>query len=251
MGIFDDALLDNLEEKQEKEQVEAQEGENEALEEQGEPQEEQEKLILGKFKSVEELAKAYKELEKKLGKDAEEKAALRKEIEEIRKLITGPKDAKEQKKEDSPEDWLERFYSEGPKLIQHMVSDMLAQHLAPIQQFMTQEYYNRQARELAAKYKDFADYVEDMEQIFNEYPEIASHPRGMEIAYRLAKANRLEAELPRAVEKAQEEGKKAALEKQAARMPSSSGRKTEKAKSPEELIKESIFGGEMPQGIFG
>ena len=116
---------------------------------------------------------------------------------------------------------------------------------------MTQEYYNRQAQALAAKYKDFNDYADAMVEVLRQYPEIASHPNGLEIAYRMAKAAKLEAELPKLAEKAKEEGEKAAIEKQAARMPGSSARKTEKPKDPEELIKEAVFGAGEVQGIFG
>lgn len=246
-------------------QEEEQESENVALDEenQGEPQNEEEKNSedksedkeaeilrkygLEKFKTIEDALKSYKELEKKLGQDAEEKASLRREIEEIRQLLQ----PKEKEEEPDAEKWIESFMERGPAAVKEIVETVLAEQLAPIQEYLTREYYQREAEKFAAEHPDIEEYREDMKQILEEYPEIASHPKVYEIAYHIAKARKLEEKLPKIAENAKEEGKKIAFEKAAARLPGSSTRRAEKEKNPEELIREAVFGNmNQTRGVF-
>ncbi len=230
--------------------------EAQAAPEEGEPQEEERELDeaeflrslgLEKFKSVADLAKAYKELERKLGQDAEEKAALRREIEQIRQLLQ-PKEAPPE--EPDAEKWIEMFMERGPAAVRDVVEEVLAEHLAPIQQHLKQEWYVQEAQRFMAAHPDATEYRDEMQKVLEEYPEIATHPKVYEIAYHIAKARRLEEKLPKVAEEAKEEGKKAALEKAAARLPSSAGRRAEKQKSPEEAIREAVFGSGPPKGVF-
>jgi len=117
----------------------------------------------------------------------------------------------------------------------------VGQAVAPVQQFMMQEHFNRQALELAAKYPDFKDYAQDMMQIYQTQPMLAAMPDGMETAYQMAKARHVVA----ASQTAQTEAGKAA-----ARLPGSSGARTAKPQDAEKAFLADIFGGGEPTGIF-
>ena len=121
------------------------------------------------------------------------------------------------------------------------IEQKVGQAVAPLQQFMMQEHFNRQALELAAKYPDFKDYAQDMMQIYQTQPMLAAMPDGMETAYQIAKARHVVA----ASQTAQTEAGKAA-----ARLPGSSGARTAKPQDAEKAFLADIFGGGEPTGIF-
>ena len=252
MAIFEDEILRNSPGTEENEQGQEDAQETAAPEQEGEPQNAEAELLrkygLDKFKTVEDALKAYKELEKKLGRDAEEKAALRRELEQIRQLLQPKEQAAEGP---DAEKWIESFMERGPEAVVEIVERVLAERLAPIQQYLTQDWYQREAQRFMAAHPDAAEYREEMQRVLEEYPEIATHPKVYEIAYHIAKARRLEEKLPKVAEEAKEEGKKAALEKAAARLPGSATRRAEKEKSPEEVIRETVFGAAgQPKGVF-
>lgn len=254
-GYLEEDLLDEEEFDDEELNDEAETEEEEPENEEEETEEETKKRYAGKYETVEELEKAYKELEKKLG--SQERIARKKEIEEIfaaLRGIKGPDKQPEQKTEKQdelpdPEEWLENFYKEGPKAvdarIERKLQAMLAEQLAPVYNFMTQMNYERQLQALSAKAEDLGNYLDDMGELISQYPEIARHPNGMELAYRLAKLMRGEAEVTEVKKKAKEEGRREAMEKLGARMPGSKGgmrRSDTSKKSPEDIIRERTFG---------
>lgn len=238
---------------------------DEALQEEGEPEEEQEEqeeqLILGKFKSVDDLAKAYKNLEKKLGKDAQERKALQDEMSQIRQLLMSqqaPQTKQPEEEDMNGDDFLTLLAEKGPKAIDErtsrLINNMLQKQLEPINEFITQQYYNQQVQQTASKYKDFYDYKDDITEILssNEYNWLVNQKNGIEVAYHLAKSMRSPEKIAAVAEEAEEEGKKSVLAKQAARIPASSGSKktAPTKKAPEDLIREAVFGGAGSKGIF-
>lgn len=272
-GIFDDDLLE-LDESPEtgqdfEEQATGPEGQPEGSTEdtseepeqtegkplQGEP-------LLGKFKSVDDLVKSYQELERKLGARDEEKEQLRQQLYMLQGYLQAlpqmgqqQPTPEQQQAKDEYDELLAEFEQLYPGLTKALIRQQekvmserlqqieqkIGQAVAPVQQFMMQEYFNRQALELAAKYPDFKDYAQDMMQIYQTQPMLAAMPDGMETAYQMAKARHVVA----ASQAAQTEAGKAA-----ARLPGSSGARTAKPQDAEKAFLEDIFGSGEPTGIF-
>jgi len=272
-GIFDDDLLE-LDESPEtgqdfEEQATGPEGQPEGSTEdtseepeqtEGEPL--QGEPLLGKFKSVDDLVKSYQELERKLGARDEEKEQLRQQLYMLQGYLQAlpqmgqqQPTPEQQQAKDEYDELLAEFEQLYPGLTKALIRQQekvmserlqqieqkIGQAVAPVQQFMMQEYFNRQALELAAKYPDFKDYAQDMMQIYQTQPMLAAMPDGMETAYQMAKARHLVA----ASQTAQTEAGKAA-----ARLPGSSGARTAKPQDAEKAFLEDIFGSGEPTGIF-
>lgn len=272
-GIFDDDLLE-LDESPEtgqdfEEQATGPEGQPEGSTEdtseepeqtEGEPL--QGEPLLGKFKSVDDLVKSYQELERKLGSRDEEKEQLRQQLYMLQGYLQAlpqmgqqQPTPEQQQAKDEYDELLAEFEQLYPGLTKAMlrqqekvmserlqqIEQKIGQAVAPVQQFMIQEHFNRQALELAAKYPDFKDYAQDMMQIYQTQPMLAAMPDGMETAYQMAKARHIVA----ASQTAQTEAGKAA-----ARLPGSSGARTAKPQDAEKAFLEDIFGSGEPTGIF-
>ena len=272
-GIFDDDLLE-LEEAPEtgqdfEEQATGPEGQPEGSAEdtseepeqtEGEPL--QGEPLLGKFKSVDDLVKSYQELERKLGSRDEEKEQLRQQLYMLQGYLQAlpqmgqqQPTPEQQQAKDEYDELLAEFEQLYPGLTKAMIRQQekvmserlqqieqkVGQAVAPVQQFMMQEHFNRQALELAAKYPDFKDYAQDMMQIYQTQPMLAAMPDGMETAYQIAKARHVVA----ASQTAQTEAGKAA-----ARLPGSSGARTAKPQDAEKAFLADIFGSGEPTGIF-
>ncbi len=267
-GIFDDDLLE-LDESPEtgqdfEEQATGPEGQPEGSAEDTseEPEQTEGEPLLGKFKSVDDLVKSYQELERKLGSRDEEKEQLRQQLYMLQGYLQAlpqmgqqqPMPEQQQAK-DEYDELLAEFEQLYPGLTKAMtrqqekamserlqqIEQKVGQALAPVQQFMMQEHFNRQALELAAKYPDFKDYAQDMMQIYQTQPMLAAMPDGMETAYQMAKARHVVA----ASQTAQTEAGKAA-----ARLPGSSGARTAKPQDAEKAFLADIFGSGEPTGIF-
>lgn len=272
-GIFDDDLLE-LDESPEtgqdfEEQATGPEGQPEGSAEdtseepeqtEGEPL--QGEPLLGKFKSVDDLVKSYQELERKLGSRDEEKEQLRQQLYMLQGYLQAlpqmgqqQPTPEQQQAKDEYDELLAEFEQLYPGLTKAMIRQQekvmserlqqieqkVGQAVAPVQQFMMQEHFNRQALELAAKYPDFKDYAQDMMQIYQTQPMLAAMPDGMETAYQMAKARHVVA----ASQTAQTEAGKAA-----ARLPGSSGARTAKPQDAEKAFLADIFGSGEPTGIF-
>lgn len=271
-GIFDDDLLE-LDESPEtgqdfEEQATGPEGQPEGQPEGStedtskEPEQTEGEPLLGKFKSVDDLVKSYQELERKLGSRDEEKEQLRQQLYMLQGYLQAlpqmgqqQPTPEQQQAKDEYDELLAEFEQLYPGLTKALIRQQekvmserlqqieqkVGQVVAPLQQFMMQEYFNRQALELAAKYPDFKDYAQDMMQIYQTQPMLAAMPDGMETAYQMAKARHVVA----ASQTAQTEAGKAA-----ARLPGSSGARTAKPQDAEKAFLEDIFGSGEPTGIF-
>ena len=267
-GIFDDDLLE-LEEAPETGQAEPEQAtgpegqpEGSAEDTSEEPEQTEGEPLLGKFKSVDDLAKSYQELERKLGSRDAEKEQLRQQLYMLQGYLQAlpqmgqqQPTPEQQQAKDEYDELLAEFEQLYPGLTKAMIRQQekamserlqqieqkVGQAVAPVQQFMMQEHFNRQALELAAKYPDFKDYAQDMMQIYQTQPMLAAMPDGMETAYQMAKARHVVA----ASQTAQTEAGKAA-----ARLPGSSGARTAKPQDAEKAFLEDIFGSGEPTGIF-
>lgn len=212
-------------------------------EEKGEPEELLELLkefgLDRKFRSLKDALKAYVELEKKFSKDAQEKARLKKELEELRRL-TQPQ-PQQQKDEELEETFLERFYEKPRTVVDQRIDERVRQYLEPMLHRLLRLEYRNTVQELQSTYPDFNQYTDDIAEIIDTMPQILQAPNGLELAYRLAKARRLEQEIPKVREQAREEGERRAAEKQAARVGGTGPRRVEKEPTPEEEVLQRIL----------
>lgn len=154
----------------------------------------QEKLLAGKFKSQDDLEKAYKELESKYGHTAQERADLQKTLETLAPIF---EEAQVEQPVSSMED------SDPQTELKNIVRSAVSEVMAPQQA-------NLAIEKLATKHPDFSEYVDDIMQVVKEMPELITRDKaaGLERAYKIAKADRFEAEKLQA----KEEGKKEAYE---------------------------------------
>jgi hypothetical protein len=158
MGLFDNPGTSPEEEftddtGQEVEGAETQEGEQEGNRQPGEQagnegegnQQQEEQLILGKFKSQEDLARAYQEAQSRLGQMGNELGQLRQQVQPQQ-----PQQQQEPQQEEAEwteEDWqnydnqfMQEFAQNPGQTVYGLVTDLMEQYLAPIyEHFQAQE----------------------------------------------------------------------------------------------------------------
>lgn len=205
---------------------------------------EPEKLLAGKYKTVEELEKAYIESQKDFHLDRQDKAELKKELENIKKALE-PK-----KPEEDPDKRREKILQrlvEEPEAVIMELADKIAdkkvqERLGPIAPVVQQMVVNNQVQAFMSAVPDANEYAEDMAKIIEARPEITKKKDWMENVYLAAKTARLEAKL--AGKDTGQKGKAAEDEKKAAAAAIPKGTKGEPPapETDEEKIKKSIFG---------
>ncbi|HHY44808.1 MAG TPA: hypothetical protein GX512_03755 [Firmicutes bacterium] len=210
-------------------------------------------LIFGKYKSLEEAEKAYKNLERSFGKKSTEAARLRKELEQLRTPAKDEKTEPDPLEEvlKDPDKWMERLYKEGPKAVLEIVEKAVERRTKPIEEKVATNTYMEQVRQFREEHPDLDEYAEDMAEWLKAHPKIAREPDALETAYKAVKFDRLMETLPSIVSEASKTKAKANLDKQAARMPSG-GRQTAKEPTPEDALAASLLAEDRKaRGIFG
>lgn len=173
----------------------------------------EEKLLLGRFKSEDELAEYIRGLEEKAkGKETEEEGE--EEAEEEAEEEEGEKRAEakplsDEERQKLNESYLEDFYADpiGTNLklvtavVRQVIQNELLPVLQPLQEYVstssTQAELDRIAREVAKENDDFGDHVEEMEEVFKQHPELVRMGKaGFELA--LSRARDLKARKARA-----------------------------------------------------
>lgn len=206
-------------------------------------------------KDVDDLVKAHKHLEAKLTQTAQENALFKQQLAYLQTLLQQQSQTptQQQQEEVDPDEWLDKLSREGPAAVEEVVQKILGEKLQPIEGFVSQQAqkqkFDNKFAELASKYQDFIELVPLMKEIGATLPgNLSQEPEGMEVAYQLAKAKKLEQDL---VGK-QKQKQQTETQKQAAGIfASASRRPSGNAPNPDDLIKQSIFGNPSEkQGIF-
>jgi hypothetical protein len=210
-----------------------------------------EKLLAGKYRTVEELEAAYKEAERNFHGSRQELAELRREFEALKQLLA-PKQPEPDLKQ-YREKLLERLYEEPDAVIAELAERIadrkLQEHLGPIMPVIQQQIINNQVQQFMSAVPDAAEYAGDMATIIQANPELVNQPGWLEKAYLQAKVARLEAKLGKNA--AGEKAAQAAAAKQAAAMPKGGKGEPPAPKTQEEKLVDAIFGGGGGGGIFG
>ena len=164
MGLFDNPEQPSPEEEftdtgQEVEGAETQEGEQEGNRQPGEQagtegdQQQEEQLILGKFKSQEDLARAYQEAQQRMGQMGNELGQLRQQVQPQQQQ----QEQAEQEDDWTEEDWqnydnqfMQEFAQNPGQTVYGLVTYLMEQYLSPIyDHFQAQEHEQAIENELS------------------------------------------------------------------------------------------------------
>ena len=176
--------------------------ENEGESETQEPQEEE--LILGKFKSQDDLAQAYQQAQRKISEYGQQQSQGQKALEEMRGQLRQLQDhfLKRQPEEQKPsaedlekqrEEWLDKFHEAPIETIEQEIKRRVGEAVSPIQQKLQYQeqvsQYQQQVEEIRKNNSDFDDYLPQMSEIIQKQGQhLANMPNAVEVAYNMAKA---------------------------------------------------------------
>lgn len=158
-----------------------------------------EELILGKFKSADEVVKAYQEAQSLIGRQGQEMSELRRMVESIQA---------QQQKEPEPtpvdenawkEEWNEEFYENPLEAIQKLLERAITPRIQPLEARATaadeQEFWDDEVAEARKRYEDFDKYVPIMTAIADspEGQALQKLPNAIDIIYKIAKGEAVQA----------------------------------------------------------
>lgn len=203
-------------------------------------QETTERLYAGKYKTIEDLEAAYKEAERNFHGDRQERAELRRELEELKAALHKPKETSPEDLERRRQELLDRLAEEPDKVIEELAERIAERKVQELRQaydpVVMQQAYNLQVQHFMNAVPDAGEYIDAMLEIVQANPELAAQPDWLERTYMQAKLARLEVKLAESGKSGQADAKRAA------QMPRSGGGEKPAPKSENERLKESIFG---------
>lgn len=179
-----------------------------------EPEEPKEpELILGKFRTHDDLIKAYQEAERKISEQGQLKSiyeqqlarerAERERFEKMAQDLYQRQFNQQYNQAPTPEQlaeakqkWQDKYYEDPQAAIQELLEQerqaIFDQYVKPlytqVQQVESRRQFEAQVARLSSQHPDFAELVPEIEKVFQEKPHIASLPDSVEVAYNLVKA---------------------------------------------------------------
>ena len=170
----------------------------------------EEQMILGKFKTQEDLVEAYKQAEKRISEYGQDHSRARQDMDQLRHQVyrlqnflaqqrSQPQQPQmtEEQVEQAKQKFLDQFY-ENPtgtieQMVQQRVQEQLKRTVEPIQRdYQMQQQtrmYQDQVNQAREKYPDFDELQPVMEEIIREKGQyLAAMPSAVEAVYGLAKA---------------------------------------------------------------
>lgn len=160
-------------------------------------------LILGKFKSPEDLANSYSNLERMNTQTRQElaqaqeiaqqaQAAVEQMKQQLQSVVNPQQPQLSQ--EQLNEQFMNKFYENPTATIQEMLKSIIEPQIQPIQQQIQvqqqQQVWNQAVSNFAQKTPDFDQWKGQMGQVLDANPhlaDLARVPNGLEIAYSMAK----------------------------------------------------------------
>ena len=208
-----------------------------------------------KDKTPAEIAKAYHELETKLGADAEERRTAKLELQQIREELQAQRaaataaQALQQKPGETKQEWFERLMD--PTRSQEAVASLLTaevdRKLQPLQQMIGKLYWQNQWTEARmATRGDIDKYRTQIDELFRINPALANMDGAYLKVYKMFRADGAEASIQQQIEAAKKDAEKAILDKLAGRTPGTggAGRKESDNESDPKKLDEFLFGKE-------
>ncbi len=215
----------------------------------GDEQQEHPRLFAGKYKTVEEMEQAYIEAQRSFHLDRQEKAELRRQLEEIKQAIH-PKSEPDMEK--YREKLIERLYNEPDTVITELADQIadrkVRQALGPVMPAIQQQIMNSKVQHFMTNTPDAAEYANDMAVLVQANPDIVKKEDWIERAYYQAKLARMEAKL--SGKENRERKERVTASKQAAQMPDGGKGDPAPEKTKEEKVLENIFTPSHGGGIF-
>ena len=295
MGLFDNPEQPSPEEEftdtgQEVEGAETQEGEQEGNRQPGEQagtegdQQQEEQLILGKFKSQEDLARAHQEAQSRLGQMGNELGQLRQQAQA--QPQQQQQEQAEQEDDWTEEDWqnydnqfMQEFAQNPGQTVYGLVTDLMEQYLSPIyDHFQAQEHEQAIENELSLLltatdetgqplFPGCEEMADQIDEYLEKYPqflegiaqqgmrrssgEIQDGDYGLlDVLYRAVKAGTTEALGQQAYQTGLQQGAQQARAKAGAGLPKAGAKNTNPNPTPEEEIVNGIMSFKKG-GMFG
>ncbi len=170
----------------------------------------EEQMILGKFKTQEDLVDAYQEAERRISAYGQDGAKARQDLEQLRGQVSQlqsfltqqryrqaqqPQQFQPTEEEiaEQNQKWLDKFYEDPLNALNEEVEKRVKKAVEPMQRDyqvqQAQRRYQQQVEEARQKYPDFDDLQPQMQDIVKEQGQyIASLPNAVEAIYGMAKA---------------------------------------------------------------
>ncbi len=166
----------------------------------GEPK--SEPLIMGKFKTQEDLEQAYREAEKRISQYGQQFSQNQQQMGQMQAQLQSLQQFVQrfQEPQQSPEEvqernqkWLDKFYESPMEALNEVVSQSVVQAVTPLnQKIQYQESvsrYSQQVTEARQKYPDFDSFMPQMQEIIREQGAyLANLPNSVDVIYNMAKA---------------------------------------------------------------
>ncbi len=216
------------------------------------PEQQPEKLFAGKYKTVEELESAYKEAEKGFHGDRQERAELKRQLDELKEALAPKKP--EQDPKEYRQKLVERLYEEPDTVINELANQIadkkMQQALGPVMPIIQQVITNNQVQQFMDAVPDAKQYATDMAAIVKANPDLMKRKDWIEKAYLQAKVARLEEKLsgkatgdnPKDNDPKDNDPQKAADTKRAAAMPKGGKGDPPPQETDDDKMRKSIFG---------
>lgn len=220
-------------------------------------QQQQERLYAGKYKSVEDLEKAYQEAQKWGTQSAQQVAALRKELEDLRNQVAP---AMTQKQE---QQWKKQVQAainaavvdEDPSALIALIGQVadrvaeqkLAQRYQDVAPLVQQRKFQQEINDFLEENPDAVEHMDGIAKLIQQDPGLVSKPGWLYRAYGKVLSQKFNAKEQHQVSAAAQ----IEAQKKAASMPSSTSRKKQEKKDPEQELLDQIFGSPQKGGIFG
>ena len=201
------------------------------------PKKQPERLYAGKYKTVEEMEQAYIEAQKDFHGDRQERAELRKQLDELKAALTPRKPEADPKA--ARDKLIERLYEEPDAVIVELaekVADRKVQErFGDIEPDIQQVRINNHVQQFMNSTPDAHEYEQDMAVIIQANPDMMKSKDWLEKAYLQAKVLQLE-------EKLAGGGKKTADEKKAAQMPAGGKGEPPARQTDDDKLRGQLFG---------
>jgi hypothetical protein len=203
-----------------------------------------EKLWAGKFKSPEEMEKAYEEAQRWGTQRSQEVANIRRELEELRKSVAPDMSKQKQKEWDDhvKQAIQQAVVDDNPALLVQLIDYMIDQRteaklqardaeLAPLRE---QQRFQAEVNQFVADNPEASEYLDEITKLIQAQPDVVTRPNWLGRAYGKVLNQRLKAGTANAA--------KTQAEKLAAGVPGSGARGRTDTKTEDEKVLDSIFG---------
>lgn len=154
----------------------------------------QSKLLAGKYKSPEDLEKAYQELQKSFTKATMELSQAK----NAQPANPAQQDTSQNVQQDNQQqvqqiDWHSAFQQDPINTMYHMAKLIAQEEIqgikSQIDPIANDFELGRQVDAVVAKYSDFPEYAEKVGTILGTMPELEKLPNHLEVAYKMAKSD--------------------------------------------------------------